>query len=410
MVADGARGEVESGYAWMRLLAALLISTIGGGAMYGMGVMLPPIQAEFGVTRAAASLPYTVTFIGFAIGGILMGRLADRFGVFVPVVCGTLAVCAGFVLASRAGTLVQFCVLHALIGAGSSASFAPLVADTSLWFHRNRGIAVALCASGNYAAGVVWPPVLQHFIDAAGWRATYVGVGLAMALCILALSPMLRRRPPAIDDAAATARRKNIPPISLAPGPLFALLAVAGVGCCVAMAMPQVHLVSYCVDLGYGAAQGATMLSVMLACGIVSRLVFGSIADRIGGLRTLLASSILQGVALFLFLPFDGLVSLYVVSGLFGLFQGGLIPTYVIIIREYFKPREAAYLASTIITATLGGMALGGWLGGFLFDLTGSYRAGFLNAIGWNLLNLTIVSWLLLRGGTPDRSERPLRA
>jgi MFS family permease len=186
-------------------------------------------------------------------------------------------------------------------------------------------------------------------------------------------------------------------PLGLSSNALMGLLCIAGVACCVAMSMPQVHIVAYCSDLGYGAARGAEMLSVMLGAGIVSRLASGWICDRIGGLRTLLLGSALQGIALFLFLPFDGLVSLFVVSGLFGLFQGGIVPAYAIIIREFFSPREAGTRVSIVLMATLVGMAFGGWVSGAIFDWTGSYRAAFLNGIGWNLLNLSIAFWLLRR-------------
>ena len=374
--------------------------TIGGVGMYSMAVALSPIQAEFGVERAAATLPYTLTMVSFGLGGIVMGRLADRFGVIVPALAGASCLGAGFLLAAMAPNLAGFALAHGLlIGLGCSGTFAPLVADISLWFTRYRGIAVAVCASGNYLAGAVWPPVLQHFFDASGWRATYVGVGLFALAAALPLALVLRRRTPmpSYSADAHEARTRHERPLGLSPNRLTALLCVAGVACCVAMAMPQVHIVAYCGDLGYGAARGSEMLSVMLASGVVSRLVFGLVSDRIGGLRTLLAGSVLQGVALVLFLPFDGLVSLYVVSALFGLFQGGIVPAYAIIIREYFAPGEAGVRVGIVIMATLFGMALGGWMSGALFDLTGSYRAAFLNSIAFNLLNLTIVLWLLLR-------------
>jgi MFS family permease len=187
-----------------------------------------------------------------------------------------------------------------------------------------------------------------------------------------------------------------------------ALLCVAGVACCVAMAMPQVHIVAYCTDLGYGAARGAEMLSLMLTCGIVSRLVSGVICDRIGGLRTLLLGSALQGVALVLFLPFDGLVSLYVVSAMFGLFQGGIVPSYAIIVREHFPAAEAGARVGTVLMCTLFGMALGGWMSGKIFDLTGSYQAAFVNGIAWNLLNLCIA--LVLMGRWRGERRRALAA
>ncbi len=207
----------------------------------------------------------------------------------------------------------------------------------------------------------------------------------------------LRARPPAAVASASTAAVVSSRPFGLSLAQAQTLLCIAGVACCVAMAMPQVHIVAYCGDLGYGAARGAEMLSLMLACGIVSRLVSGAICDRIGGLRTLVLGSVLQGLALLLFLPFDGLVSLYIISALFGLFQGGIVPSYAIIVREHFPVREAGARVGTVLMATLFGMALGGWMSGKVFDLTGSYQAAFINGIGWNLLNLAIVVFLLTR-------------
>ncbi len=398
--------EPESPYAWWRLAAAVLLSTLGGVGMWSVVVVLPAVQAEFGVNRAGASFPYTLTMVGFALGGVLMGRLADRFGVIVPIVCGALALAAGYVAASYATSLTQFALAYGLlIGFGSSATFGPLIADTSHWFTRRRGIAVAIAASGNYLAGTAWPPVVAHFIESEGWRATHFGVG---AFCLVAMLPLalaLRRPVPAhtSDSASSThehARADFTRPLGLSPAALQSLLVIAGVSCCVAMSMPQVHIVAYCGDLGYGAARGAQMLSLMLGFGIVSRLASGWISDRIGGLRTLLLGSMLQGVALLLYLPFDSLWTLYVVSALFGLFQGGIVPSYAIIVREYFAPQEAGARLGTVLMATLAGMALGGWLSGEIFDLTGSYRAAFFNGIGWNLLNFAIVWWLLRRPGS----------
>ncbi|RYY97701.1 MAG: MFS transporter, partial [Comamonadaceae bacterium] len=288
---------------------------------------------------------------------------------------------------------------------GTSATFAPLVADTTQWFDRRRGIALAICMSGNYVAGAFWPPVMQHFIDSVGWRQTYVGMGVFCMLSMLPMALMLRRRPPPAAPivAAASAVKgtagpaTSARPLGLHPNLLLALLSLAGVSCCVAMSMPQVHIVAYCGDLGFGAARGAEMLSLMLGLGVVSRLVSGWISDRIGGLRTLLLGSLLQGVALLMFLPSDGLVSLYIVSGMFGLFQGGIVPAYALIVREYFPSSEAGARTGTVLMATLLGMALGGWMSGAVFDLTGSYRAAFVNGIAWNLLNLSIIGWLLHR-------------
>jgi len=394
-------GEAESAYAWVRLVVALALSTIGGVGMWSVVVALPTVQREFGVARGDASLPYTLTMIGFGIAGVGMGRLSDRYGIIVPVIVGTVALSLGYVLAGTADTLWQYALAQGLlIGAGSSATFAPLLAHMSMWFDRRRGMAVGIFASGNYLAGAVWPPIVQHFIETVGWRSTYFGIGIFCAASMLPLALLLRRPPPVIvasGDTEATHRDNLALRLGLTPRALQTLLVVAGVCCCVAMSMPQVHLVAYCGDLGYGVARGAQMLSVMLACGIASRLAFGAICDRIGGLRTLLLGSALQGIALFLFLPFDGLVSLYVISAMFGLFQGGIVPSYAIIIREFFPPAEAGARVGTVIMATLFGMALGGWMSGVIFDITGSYKAAFGNGILFNLVNVTIAVWLLRR-------------
>ncbi|MBV1798682.1 MFS transporter [Siccirubricoccus sp. G192] len=391
---------VESRYAWFRLAAAILLGTIGGVGLWSIVVALPAVQAEFGVARAGASLPYTLAMIGFGLGGVLMGRLADRFGVVVPVVIGTLSLSLGYIATAFAESLSVFAVTYGvLIGLfGSSALFGPLIADASHWFDRRRGIAVALCASGNYFAGAIWPPVLQHFIATVGWRQTHIGIGVFCLIAMLPLAFALRRAPPpqAAPPAAGEAGSPGLA-LGLSPNLLQALLIVAGVACCVAMAMPQVHIVAYCVDLGYGAARGAEMLSVMLGFGVISRLTFGLVMDRIGGLATLLLGSTLQAVALALFLPFDGLASLYALSALFGLFQGGIVPSYAMIVRQFFPAREAGTRVGLVLSSTLAGMALGGWMSGAIFDATGSYQSALVNGILWNLLNMSIAFWLLRR-------------
>jgi MFS family permease len=392
---------VDSAQAWVRLAVATVLSTIGGVGMWSAVVVLPSVQAEFGLARGPASLPYTLTMIGFAFGGVLLGRLADRRGVLLPLLVGAGALAAGYVAAAHATGLWGFAIAHGLlIGMfGSSASFSPLLADISHWFVRRRGIAVAICASGNYLAGAIWPPVLHQATEALGWRQAYIGVGLFCALAMPPLALMLRLRPPAGHASPESSGAEPGTPaeLGLSPGALQGLLVVAGLACCVAMSMPQVHIVAYCADLGYGVARGTEMLALMLVFGIVSRVASGFVADRIGGLRTLLLGSILQGAALFLYLLFDGLASLYVVSALFGLFQGGIVPSYAIIVREFFPPNEAGARVGLVIMATLFGMAIGGWGSGVIFDLTGSYRAAFANGLAWNLLNVSIAVWLLQR-------------
>ena len=398
--ADSPRADIDSPAAWRRLIAALTIATLGGVGMWSVVVALPAVQAEFGVARGAASLPYTLTMVGFGLGGIFIGKLSDRHGVALPLAGATVALAAGYVVAALAPSLLLYALAQGiLIGFfGSSAFFGPLLADISHWFEKRRGLAVSIVACGNYLAGTVWPPIVQQMIASMGWRQTHVVIGLVCLVTMLPLAWMLRRRAPHVHaTAAAAANARPLLDLGLSPRTLQSLLMLAGVACCVAMSMPQVHIVAYCTDLGYGPAAGARMLSLMLGFGIVSRLASGWIADRIGGLRTLLLGSVAQGIALLLYLPSDGLTSLYVVSALFGLFQGGIVPSYAIIVRETFSSREAGARVGLVVMATLFGMALGGWMSGVVFDLTGSYQAAFINGILWNLLNLTVVVWLLRR-------------
>jgi MFS family permease len=392
--------EIESRYAWLRLMVALALGTIGSVGMWSFVVALPAVQADFGVARGDASLPFTLTMIGFGGGGILMGRLADRYGIVVPSVAGTVLLVVGYLLSGIAGNLWQFALAQGLIGFGASGTFGPLMTDISHWFDRRRGIAVAIASCGNYLSGAIWPPIIQYFISTDGWRATQVGIGVICLVTMLPLVVLLRRPAPTnAEDEAGAAAANGLARLGISSNALMALLFIAGIACCVAMSMPQVHIVAYCGDLGYGPARGAEMLSAMLGFGLISRVAGGLIADRIGGVATLLISSVLQGVALLLYMLFDSLASLYVISALFGLFQGSIVPMYAIIVREYFAPSEAGTRLGLVLMATLAGMALGGWLSGVIFDLTGSYQAAFLNGLGWNLVNVFIVVWLLLRLG-----------
>jgi MFS family permease len=390
---------VDSSYAWIRLFVALVLGTIGSVGMWSYVVALPPVQADFGILRNEASTPYTAAMIGFAFGGIVMGRLLDRFSILIPAISGTLLTIVGFVAAGYSPNIWVLDVAHLVIGFGCSGTFGPIVSDMSHWFRRRRGIAIGIASCGNYAAGAIWPPIIQHFIEGYGWRTTHIGVGVFCLVTMIPLALLLRRPSPVerVDLSGAGAAHSSL---GIKPNTLQGLLAVAGIACCVAMAMPQVHIVAYCADLGYGVARGAEMLSLMLGLGLIARVASGSIADKIGGLGALIIGSTLQAFALLLYLAFNGLTSLYVVSALFGLFQGGIIPMYAVIVREYFPPKEAGIRVGIALMFALFGMALGGWMSGAIFDLTGSYRAAFANGFLWNLLNIAIIGWLLIRSRT----------
>jgi MFS family permease len=412
MNTGGCLAHFDSRYSWSRLAVSMLIATIGNVGMWAVVVVLPAVQAEFGVERGDASIPYTLTMVGFAVGNVLMGRYIDRFGIALPIALAACANGAGFILAGFAPTIWLFALAQGvLIGIGTAVNFGPLIADVSHWFWKRRGLAVAAAASGNYIAGALWPPVMNHFLADSGWRATYIGIGIFIIATIVPLALLLRRPRPAESLLAdGTSSGPPLKQTALSPRALQGLLIVAGIGCCMAMAMPQVHIVAYCVDLGYGVARGAEMLSIMLAAGIISRLASGVLADWIGGVRTLLIGSIGQGLSLLFFIPFDGLVSLYIVSLVFGLAQGGIVPSYAIIVREYLPARVAGERVGIVIMATIAGMAIGGWMSGYIYDLTGSYAAAFINGIGWNLVNIGAMLLVLYKSRGPNPQAVAARA
>lgn len=394
----GTLADIDGSYAWGRLVVSMLLGTLGGVGMWAIVVVMPTVQAEFGVDRADASLPYTAAMIGFAAGNVIIGRAIDRMGFWLPALATAILLSTGFVAASLTSSIVQFSLVHGLlIGVGTAATFGPLIADLSHWFDRRRGLAVSCAATGNYLAGVVWPAIIPSVLAAHGWRFVYAAIGVACIVTMVPLILMLRRQPPREAIASGPGGRRTRP-IGLSPSALQGLLVVAGLGCCVAMSMPQVHIVAYCMDLGYGLARGADMLAIMMAAGIVSRIGSGLIADRIGGVKTLMIGAVLQCLALMLYIPFDGLASLYVVSLVFGLSQGGIVPCYAVIVREYLPAAEAGRRVGTVIMATILGMAIGGWMSGWIYDMTGSYAAAFLNGIAWNLVTISVAAFLLWSG------------
>jgi MFS family permease len=394
-----ARYAPDGPYAIWRLIVSLLIATLVGVGMWAVIVVLPKVQAEFGVDRAAASAPYTFMMFGLAFGTIVLGRLADRTGIVVPLLIASVCLGVGFVVAGYAPSLFVFTAAHGLlVGVGAGTGFAPMMADISHWFVKRRGLAVVIVAAGNYLAGTLWPLAMNWSMPLIGWRQTYAAIGVLVVVTVIPLALLIRRRPSAKAMAAAEAATASASAdVGISPRVLMTLLTLAGFSCCVAMSMPQVHIVAYCGDLGYGVARGAEMLSLMLFVGIASRIGSGFVADRIGGSATLLVGSFMQGVALILYLYFDGLFSLFVVSGIFGLFQGGIVPMYAVICRELLPPREAGARIGLVVSATILGMAFGGYVSGLIFDWTHSYAMAFLNGVAWNGVNVGVVGWLFWR-------------
>jgi MFS family permease len=387
----------DSGQAWLRLVLAVLIASIGAVGMWSVVVVMPTVQAEFATTRGAISFSTTMIFLGFGLGGVIMGRITDKVGIVAAMAVSIILLTIAYVLAGLSTALWQFIAVSFLIGLGASATFAPLMAEVSHWFERFRGLAVTIVASGNYVAGTIWPPIVNWGIQTHGWRATHIGIGIFCGVSMMALVLVLR----AVMRGGAVHDHANAPPprvdLNLSTNTLTVLLCIASISCCVAMAMPQVHLVAYCGDLGYGVARGAEMLSMMMAFGIISRIGSGFVADRFGGLVTLMIGSSAQAFALLFYLFFDSLTSLYLISAMFGLFQGGIVPSYAIIVRDAMPAREAATRVGIVIFASVFGMSFGGWVSGVIFDATGSYAAAFANGFAWNVVNMVIVLSLLLR-------------
>jgi MFS family permease len=387
----------DSRRAWSRLAVAVLIGSLGSVGMWSVVVALPVVQTEFGASRGTASLAFTMVMLGFGSGGVLTGKITDRYGIVTAIGLGIGILALGYIGAGMSSSIWQFILVHFAIGLSSSATFGPLMAEASHWFSRYRGLAVAIAASGNYIGGTIWPPLVNFGMQSIGWRTTHIAVGLFTAVAMAAALVGLRL----LMGAGTRRSHVNAPPprvdLRLSTNTLTAILALASIACCVAMSMPQVHIVAYCGDLGYGVARGAEMLSLMLGFGIISRIGSGFLADRIGGIATLLIGSIAQGTALLFYLFFDSLTSLYIISAMFGLFQGGIVPSYAIIVREAMPASEAATRVGIVIFASVFGMSFGGWISGVIFDATGSYGAAFLNGLAWNAVNVTIMLSLLWR-------------
>ncbi len=388
----------DSRYSWTRLALTLLVATVINAGMWAIVVIMPAVETEFGGSRAMASLPYTLTMIGFATGNYALGRAVDRFGITLSLILASAVTAVGYGLATLSGSLLMLSLAQLLVGFASAVGFGPLIADISHWFVRRRGIAVAIAASGNYLSGAIWPILLAGVLQESGWRAVYLVMAVVTLAVVIPLAFALRRSlPEEAQTAAQTASLLNAKSAGLSPRALQYLLGFAGICCCLAMSMPQVHIVALCVGLGYGPAVGAQMLSLMLLGGVASRIVSGLLADRLGGVRTLLIGSCLQTLALFLYLPAGGMVSLYLVSLVFGLSQGGIVPSYALIVREYMPAKEAGARVGFVMMATILGMALGGWLSGVIYDLSGSYTLAFVNGIVWNGVNVAIILWLISR-------------
>ena len=380
---------------------ALVIGLVANAGMWAVVVIMPAVEAEFALTRAETSLPYMLSMLGYGLGNFIIGRWVDRVGIATALIGASFGIAVSFFAATQASDIGVLAAVHFVLGLFAAVGFAPLMSDISHWFLKWRGTAMALVASANYLSGAVWPTVLAGWRAQSGWRAVYMTLAVITVVVVPFLAMLLRRQVPDAAVGATVETISNSANISMSPARLQICLGFAGVACCVAMSMPQVHIVSYCVGLGYGPVAGAEMLALMLFGGVLSRIFFGLLSDRLGGVRTLLVGSALQCLGLGLYLPYDGLASLYLVSLIFGLSQGGIVPSYALIVREYMPAKEAGARVGFVLMMTIWGMALGGWMSGWIYDVSGSYQMAFLNGIMWNLINIGLVVSLFFRKPAP---------
>ncbi len=392
--------SIEGRRSWIAACLTLAVLSVGYGAPLLVVVGLKPIQVTLASDRSVIALAGALVWIGTGLGGILMGWVADRIGIRATTSLGAVSTAAGLAL-SASGSVWALYVGHGLFLGflGNGALYAPLLIYVSRWFDRRRGTALALISSGQYIAGIVWPSVFTRGIESFGWQAAMLGyAGVTMALILpltlfaLAGAPGALSAPQPVGHATRAGQVLGLP-----PNVAQALLCVAGFLCCVPMALPSSHLVAFCSDLGIAPAQGAAMLSVMLGCAFVSRQFWGWFGDRLGGLRAVLAGSACQAVAIGCFLLTQNEAGLFAVAAGYGLGFSGIIPSYVLAIRELFPSSEAAWRVPTMLFTAMCGMAFGSWLGGALYDHFGYYAPAFGSGVVFNLGNLIVVGLLVLR-------------
>ncbi len=386
----------------MVAVIALILLFVAFGSIYIVVVALKEMALEYGNQRAIPALAYSLAWFGGAVGGLGMGPLAERIGVRWTVIFGAIMAAAGLALSSQ-GEIWQLYVGHGLlIGVlGNAGINAPLLIYVTRWFDKRRGMALGLISSGQYLAGAVWPAIFERAIAEIGWRQTMLFYGLLEVAIIVPLALIfLSAKPPEAavrHDTASSSQTSPTNALGLKPNTLFGLLAAANFLCCVPMAMPNAHLIALCGDLGLTARTGAAMLSLLLVCAIVSRQFWGWMADRVGGLLTLLTCSLAQAFAIAAFSLTQDEAGLFFVAAAFGLGFSGLIPTYVFTIREFFPANEASWRVPVQLLLGGSGMAFGGWLAGYIYDQMAFYAPAFATGLVFNVANTAILGFLVYR-------------
>jgi MFS family permease len=392
--------EQDSQQAWFRLAIIFTMSVIGTAGMWSVVIILPNIQNEFTLDRAASTYPYVATMFGYGFGNVIIGRMLDKIGIKKPIIFALSLLVTSYVLSFFAKNVFWLSTIQFFLGFSAAAFFGPMMADISNYFYKRKGLAVSLVASGQHLCGAIWPFVIKDFIIEGDWRNAHLFIALVCSILIPILFYFLGNKVPKMNnEQKLTTQDEDINSkvnLSISNRQIQILLMIAGVLCCVAMSMPQVHIVPLCIDNGYGLAVGTEILSFMLFAAVASRVIFGFLSDKIGPIQTLILGSSLQAISLTMFLPFNSQLSLYIVAICFGLSQGGIVPIYAVIISKFLPSNEVAERVGWLIFATIIGMSLGGWLSGEIYDFTNSYRLAFINGIFWNIMNLCIMIYLFI--------------
>ena len=392
--------EQDSKEAWLRLIIIFTMSVIGTAGMWSVVIIMPSIQNEFSLDRAASTYPYVATMFGYGIGNIIIGRLLDKIGIRKPIIFALTLLVASYLLSVLATNVFWLSIIQFFLGFSAAAFFGPMMADISKYFYTSKGLAVSLVASGQHLCGAIWPFLIKDYLVEGEWKNAHFFIAFVCSTCIPILVFFLSdKKVKSRDIPKNFEKQDNVNTsvkLSISNKQIQILLMFAGVFCCVAMSVPQVHIVPLCIDFGYGLAVGTEILSFMLFAAVTSRILFGFLSDRIGPIQTLILGSSLQAISLSMFLPFNSQLSLYIIAVFFGLSQGGIVPIYAVIISKFLPANEVAERVGFLIFATIIGMSLGGWVSGEIFDYTNSYKLAFLNGIFWNIINVSIMVYLYL--------------
>lgn len=390
--------NIDSRQAWLRLFLVFTMSVLGTAGMWSVVIIMPSIQNEFQLDRAASTYPYVTTMFGYGFGNVIIGRMLDRIGIKKPIIFALSLLIISYLLSTFANNILWLSIIQFFLGFSAAAFFGPMMADISKYFNKRKGLAVSLVASGQHLCGAIWPFIIKDFLIEGDWRNAHLFIALICSIFIPILfyfigskSPNSKNNKLVLEEIKNTNSNLKLP---ISNKRIQTLLMIAGIFCCVAMAMPQVHIVPLCIDSGFGLGVGTEILSFMLFAAVTSRVLFGLLSDKIGPIQTLILGSALQAISLSMFLPFDSQLSLYIVAIFFGLSQGGIVPIYAVIISKFLPAEEVAERVGLLIFATIIGMSLGGWLSGEIYDYTSSYSLAFLNGIFWNIINLIIIIYL----------------